>query len=102
MKKILFASLFFIIFSNYSFAEINSSKLLNNIFNGCIGKSKKIEPQKYIYCGCYTTRIAQKFTLDEFIKMSVNLGHLNKKQMQKEFMKNKKIMSSIKECIDYL
>ena len=102
MKKRLLTSVFLILFSSYSYAEMNNSKLLNNIFNGCIGKSKKIKSQKYIYCGCYTTRIAQKFTLDEFIKMSVNLSHLNKKQMQKEFMKNKKIMSSIKECIDYL
>ena len=94
---------FFIIFtSNNTYAEMKNSKILNSIFNGCIGKSQQVVSQKYIYCGCYTTRIAQKFTLDEFIKMSVNFSHLSKTEMQKEFMKNPKIISSIKECIDYL
>ena len=102
MRHIFVQILFIMFLSNNSYAEMNSSKILNNIFNGCIGKSKQIESLKYIYCGCYTTKIAQKFTLDEFIKMSVNASHLNKSQMQKEFIKNPKIMFSIKECIDYL
>ena len=94
---------FFIIFISHNLhAEMKSSKILNNIFNGCIGKSQQVETQKYIYYGCYTTRIAQKFTLEEFIKMSVNFSHLSEIEMQKEFMKNPKITSSIKECVDYL
>ena len=94
---------FFIIFISHNLhAEMKNNKILNNIFNGCIGKSQHVENQKYIYCGCYTTRIAQKFTLEEFIKMSVNFNHLSKIEMQKEFLKNPKITSGIKECVDYL
>ena len=81
---------------------MKSNKILKNIFNGCTGKSQQVETQKYIYCGCYTTRIAQKFTSEEFIKMSVNFSHLSKIEMQKEFLKNPKITSSIKECVDHL
>lgn len=102
MRSLIITFYFIIFISNNSHAEMKSSKILNSIFNGCIGKSQQVESQKYIYCGCYTTRIAQKFTLDEFIKMSVNYSHLSKSEMQKEFMKNPKITSSIRECIDYL
>ena len=94
---------FFIIFISHNLhAEMKNNKILNNIFNGCIGKSQHVENQKYIYCGCYTTRIAQKFTSEEFIKMYVNFSHLSKIEMQKEFLKNPKITSSIKERVDYL
>ena len=102
MKHLILILLFLLLISKNAYSEMNNSKLLNNIFNGCIGKSKKVKPQKYIYCGCYTTKIGEKFTLDEFIKMSMNFSHLTKKQMTKEFVKNNKIISSIKECIEHL
>jgi len=102
MRNFIVTFFVIILLSNNSFAEMKNTKILNSIFNGCIGNSQQVDGKKYIYCGCYTTKLAQKFTFDEFIKMSVNFSHLSKTEMQKEFMKNPKIISSIKECIDYL
>jgi len=69
---------------------MNNSKVLKDIFNGCIGKETKVNPQKFIYCGCYTTKIGKKFTIDQFIKMSLDYSHLIKELMKKELAKKLK------------
>ena len=102
MRNFIVTFFVIILLSNNSFAEMKNTKILNSIFNGCIGNSQQVDGKKYIYCGCYTTKLAQKFTFDEFLNMSVDFRHLSKKEMQKEFLKNPKITSSINECIGYL
>ena len=43
--------------------------------------------KKYIYCGCYTTKLAQKFTFDEFLNMS-DFRHLSCKRVLKKPQNN--------------
>ena len=102
MRNIFFIFTFVLFLSKTVYSEVNNKKLLKSVFDGCIGKNKTIDPKQFLYCGCYVTKIGEKYDNEEFIKMLIGIGMLSKNDQYKEMLKEDKVIQSLSECIHFM
>ena len=102
MIKYFLLLLLLIPFYSKTLYALDDSKILKGIFNSCIGKEAKVNPNKFLYCGCTASKIGKYFTMQEFIELSKKIGKLPQNKMDEEFSKNNKIVKSGVECLKLL
>ncbi len=101
IKYYLLLLLSIILNSNPLYA-LDDTTILKGIFNSCIGKETKVNPDKFLYCGCTASKIGRYFTMQEFTELSKKIGKLPKNRINEEFSKNNKIVKSGVECLKLL
>ena len=102
MKYFLTIVFLFSFLSHSVHSEVNNKKLLKSVFDGCIGTNKTIDPKQFLYCGCYVTKLGEKYDNEEFITMLLGIGVLPKKDQYKEMLKEDKVIQSLSDCIHFM
>jgi predicted RNase H-like HicB family nuclease len=97
---------FFILvsFTSVAAAQITSRPFLQEMFNGCIAEATDDLPlgNFYAYCGCATANIAKNMTLEEAMRMGLEVIEGGKEKEMEVFLANKKMKDAFLQCVPKL
>ena len=85
-------------------AEITSRPMLQEMFNGCIAEATDDVPlgNFYDYCGCATANIAKNMTLEEVMRIGIDVIEGGEQKEVEIMLTNKKMKDAFLECVPRL
>ena len=103
MKKVV-GFLILVSYASLASAEITSRPFLQEMFNGCIAEATDDIPlgNFYAYCGCATANIAKNMTLEEAMRMGLEVIEGGREKEMEVLLANKKMKDAFLQCVPRL